>query len=119
MYPHQAERLGAELERGGLAALVAASAANVAYVTGFWSLARTVDPALEIYAVVAPGGTALALTWAEAIGTNDTERNQKRFGSVALERVVPASLNGTATLEIEPGRLEYRLVVPHGNFETE
>lgn len=68
----------------------------------------------------AAGGTALALTWAEAIGADDTtERNQKRFGSVALERVVPASLNGTATLEIGPGRLEYRLVVPHGNFETE
>jgi two-component sensor histidine kinase len=64
-------------------------------------------------------GTTLSLTWAEAIGTNSIERNQKRFGSVALERVVPASLNGTATLEIVPGRLEYRLVVPHGNFETE
>jgi two-component sensor histidine kinase len=66
----------------------------------------------------ADAGTSLSLTWAEAIGANDNQR-QKRFGSVALERVVPASLNGTATLEIAPGRLEYRLVVPHGNFETE
>ena len=38
MYPHQAERLTAALESGGLDALVAASSANVAYVTGFWSL---------------------------------------------------------------------------------
>ena len=66
MYPHQAERLAAELKRGGFAALVAASPANVAYVTGFWSLARTVDPGLEIYAVVAPGGTALVVPTSEA-----------------------------------------------------
>lgn len=67
----------------------------------------------------AADGLALSLTWAEAISANDIERSQKRFGSVALERVVPASLNGKATLDIAPGRLEYRLVVPHGNFETE
>ena len=67
----------------------------------------------------ADAGTSLSLIWVEAIGANDNQRNQKRFGSVALERVVPASLNGTATLEIVPGRLEYRLVVPHGNFETD
>ncbi|UDL88014.1 sensor histidine kinase [Mesorhizobium sp. PAMC28654] len=65
------------------------------------------------------GEAALSLTWAEAIGANDNQRSEKRFGSVALERVVPASLNGTATLEITAGRLEYRLVVPHGNFETD
>ncbi|PTE08846.1 sensor histidine kinase [Mesorhizobium helmanticense] len=63
--------------------------------------------------------TALSLTWAEAVGANEIRRNEKRFGSVALERVVPSSLNGTATLEIADGRLEYRLVVPHGNFETD
>lgn len=63
--------------------------------------------------------TALSLTWAEAIGANQIRRSEKRFGSVALERVVPSSLNGTATLEIAGGRLEYHLVVPHGNFETD
>jgi Xaa-Pro aminopeptidase len=67
VYPHQAERLTAELERGGFEALVAASPANVAYVTGFWSLARAVDPATEIYAVVAPGGTALVVPTSEAL----------------------------------------------------
>ncbi|QIA21533.1 MAG: histidine kinase [Mesorhizobium sp.] len=65
------------------------------------------------------GETALSLTWAEAIGANDNQPREKRFGSVALERVVPASLNGTATLEITGDRLEYRLVVPRGNFETD
>ncbi|QPC90540.1 sensor histidine kinase [Mesorhizobium sp. INR15] len=64
-------------------------------------------------------GTSLSLIWAETIGANDNQPSEKRFGSVALERVVPASLNGTATLEITAGRLEYRLIVPHGNFETE
>jgi two-component sensor histidine kinase len=67
----------------------------------------------------APRGPALELTWTEAIELKDLERNQKRFGSVALERIVPASLNGTATLEIGSGHLQYRLIVPHGNFETE
>ncbi len=62
---------------------------------------------------------ALSLTWVETIVANDNRRTEKRFGSVALERVVPASLNGKATLEITRDRLEYRLVVPHGNFETE
>jgi len=32
---------------------------------------------------------------------------------------VPASLGGTASLDIADGRLEYRLVVPHSNFETQ
>jgi Xaa-Pro dipeptidase len=66
MYPHQAERLTAALEAGGLDALVASSPANVAYVTGFRSLARAVQPALETYAVVAPGGTALVVPTMDA-----------------------------------------------------
>ena len=44
---------------------------------------------------------------------------EKRFGSVALERVVPASLNGTATLAIGETSLEYRLTIPSGSFELE
>jgi Xaa-Pro dipeptidase len=71
MYPHQAERLTAELERRGLDALVAASPANVAYVTGFWSLARTVDPAAEVFAVVAPGGSALVVPTMEALAVTE------------------------------------------------
>ena len=37
---------------------------------------------------------------------------QKRFGSVALEKIVPASLNGSASLVIDNGALEYRLLIP-------
>ena len=61
MYPHQAERLGAALERYRLDALVAASPANVAYVAGFASLARRVYPWQESYAVVTRDGTALVV----------------------------------------------------------
>ncbi|RVD39021.1 histidine kinase, partial [Mesorhizobium sp. M4A.F.Ca.ET.020.02.1.1] len=62
---------------------------------------------------------ALSLIWVEAIGGREVGHNEKRFGSVALERVVPTSLNGTATLEITEDRLEYGLVIPKGNFETD
>jgi two-component sensor histidine kinase len=62
---------------------------------------------------------SLSLVWAEGIPANGSRKNTKRFGSVALERVVPTSLNGTAALDIADDRLEYRLIVPHGNFETE
>jgi two-component sensor histidine kinase len=68
------------------------------------------------------GKTSLLLRWTETIdpaarAIKEATR-QKRFGSMTLERVVPASLNGSATLGIENGVLEYRLVVPFENFET-
>jgi two-component sensor histidine kinase len=65
------------------------------------------------------GGKVLSLVWAENIGINDNRRNHKRFGSIALERIVPTSLNGTSSLEITGGHLEYRLTVPQGNFESD
>jgi two-component sensor histidine kinase len=66
------------------------------------------------------GKTGLSLTWTEAIGDRDDAATvEKRFGSVALERVVPTSLNGSASLNIEGGKLEYRLLIPFGNFEIE
>ena len=65
------------------------------------------------------GKQALSVVWSEDFSSRDKRPSQKRFGSVALERVVPTSLNGTAELHIADGRLEYRLVVPHGNFETD
>jgi Xaa-Pro dipeptidase len=61
MYPHQAERLTEALDRERLDALVAASPANVAYISGFRSLARVVYPVQETYAVVSRSGTALAV----------------------------------------------------------
>ena len=64
-------------------------------------------------------GPALNLTWREAIRPRGAANGEKRFGSVALERVVPASLNGSATLTIGEAELEYRLTVPSGSFELE
>jgi two-component sensor histidine kinase len=64
-------------------------------------------------------GPGLNLTWREVINKREPTATEKRFGSVALERVVPASLNGSATLTIGTGELEYRLTVPSGNFELE
>ena len=64
-----------------------------------------------------PDNMDLNLSWSEKIAVNGN--GKKRFGSVALERVVPASLNGAATLEISDDRLDYRLLVPKGSFEIE
>ncbi|MHA6645084.1 sensor histidine kinase [Mesorhizobium sp. A623] len=64
------------------------------------------------------GEKTLSLVWIEIVGIN-TRHEHKKFGSVALERIVPSSLNGTSSLEIVGGRLEYRLTVPQGNFETD
>lgn len=64
------------------------------------------------------GAPALVLTWSER--TNATQMSDdKRFGSVALERVVPLSLDGYAHFDLEGGRLDYRLEVPGANFEME
>lgn len=62
------------------------------------------------------GEEAMELTWREAI-SDAGPSTEGRFGSLALERVVPASLNGTATLTISPDELLYRLVIPPENFE--
>jgi len=59
MYPHQAERLDGALARLGVQALIATSAANVAYVTGFRRLSR--DRTLDVFAVYARRGTALVI----------------------------------------------------------
>jgi two-component sensor histidine kinase len=70
----------------------------------------------------AAGHADLLLMWHETIGrqakNGEAKEREKRFGSVALERVVPASLNGSASLKIENGTLDYKLVIPFGNFET-
>jgi Xaa-Pro aminopeptidase len=64
MYPHQAERLDGALARLGVHAIVAASAANVAYVTGFRSLSREANPAT--FAIYARSGTALVIPAVDA-----------------------------------------------------
>lgn len=60
MYPHQIERLTGVLEREGLAALVASSPENVAYLTGFHSMTEAVFQTRQL-AVCASRGTALVV----------------------------------------------------------
>jgi Xaa-Pro dipeptidase len=60
VYPHQAERLNNALERAEVDALVATSAENVAYVTGFRSLTEAVFHTQQ-YAVFSRRGTALVV----------------------------------------------------------
>ncbi len=67
----------------------------------------------------ADGQSSLSLVWTERLQGGERKWGRKRFGSVALERVVPISLNGAATLDIAGDRLQYSLTVPHGNFETD
>lgn len=63
------------------------------------------------------GNKHITLSWIEAIEPNgDKAIGKKRFGSVALERVVPAALDGQAELEIGTDRLQYRLAMPKANF---
>jgi Xaa-Pro aminopeptidase len=61
VYPHQQERLAEAREKVGADVLVASSPANVAYMTGYWSLSRAVYPTTAIYAVLAPAGIALVV----------------------------------------------------------
>ncbi|NMG38161.1 PAS domain-containing protein [Chelativorans sp. ZYF759] len=63
------------------------------------------------------GSAPLALTWLEKAPVTAEAKPTKQFGSVALERVVPASLDGEAQLMIGEGRVEYRLRIPAANFE--
>jgi two-component sensor histidine kinase len=63
-------------------------------------------------------GEAMELIWRETLAPSQAATSPNgRFGSLALERVVPASLNGTATLTIGSGELVYRLVMPPENYE--
>jgi two-component sensor histidine kinase len=62
---------------------------------------------------------ALQLSWVEQLPLGSEAFKSKKFGSVALERVVPSSLGGKAVLFIEGGVLTYRLLVPTTSFETE
>lgn len=60
----------------------------------------------------------LNLCWTETISpVADKAIRKKRFGSVALERVVPAALDGSAELNIGADELQYRLAMPKANFQ--
>lgn len=61
----------------------------------------------------------MQLHWFEKSPQAEQPAPRKQFGSVALERVVPASVDGKAELIIGDGRVEYRLSVPASNFELD
>jgi Xaa-Pro aminopeptidase len=61
LYPHQLERLTGGLAARSLAAVVGSTPANVAYLSGFRSVARTVYPEACSLAVFSPKGTALVV----------------------------------------------------------
>jgi Xaa-Pro aminopeptidase len=61
MYPHQADRLTAVLEREGLEALVATSPENIAYITGFRSLSQAIYRQTPLFAIFTRRDTALVL----------------------------------------------------------
>jgi two-component sensor histidine kinase len=79
------------------------------------------DGFVEVEALLegASNKRSLSLSWREWLPRRERRGGLKRFGSIALERVVPVSLNGTASLDIGADRLEYRLAVPSGNFEID
>ncbi len=61
----------------------------------------------------------MELVWSEPLAKADANLENKRFGTVALERVVPSSLNSSATLSADEGRLLYRLVLPADSFHAD
>lgn len=62
-------------------------------------------------------GHGLVLEWIEQAAIEEADIDRARFGSVALTRVVPAAIDGEATLTIDPKGIRYRLFVPAANME--
>jgi two-component sensor histidine kinase len=60
----------------------------------------------------------LVIAWQETGMDVDRPVQAPRFGTLVLERVVPLSVGGTATLTIAPGKVGYRLIVPADQFEA-
>jgi two-component sensor histidine kinase len=73
----------------------------------------TVDVAIRPVDEILSG--AFSLEWRERIPEVGPAVRVKRFGSAALERVVPAALGGSADMRIDGEDLRYRLIVPATN----
>jgi len=61
--------------------------------------------------------TSLVLLWQESRGPLVLARQDARFGTSTLERIVPNSVGGEAELQYHPDGLRYRLRVPRSQFE--
>lgn len=66
------------------------------------------------------GRQAVEVVWSERIDrpTDTHEFEDNSFSKTVLERVVPTSMNGRATLTIENDGLEYQLFIPETEYET-
>ncbi|WP_110750634.1 PAS domain-containing sensor histidine kinase [Phyllobacterium leguminum] len=61
---------------------------------------------------------SLCIKWDEKIpGSLKGQNPNARFGSAVLERIVPISVDGTATYRIEQDSVTYALDVPRSHFE--
>lgn len=61
---------------------------------------------------------ALVIEWQETGMDADRVQREPHFGTLVLERIVPLSVGGTASLSIEPDSVRYRLVVPADQFDA-
>ncbi|NML76508.1 sensor histidine kinase [Rhizobium sp. S-51] len=66
-------------------------------------------------------GPQIRIRWVEPVGNINKEAlsaaSSARFGSTVLERVVPSSVNGRATHQLDDKELRYELVFPQEIFE--
>jgi len=61
---------------------------------------------------------SLLIRWDEKVpGSLKEDDLNARFGSAVLERIVPISVNGTSTYNIEPDGVTYSLDVPRSQFD--
>lgn len=60
----------------------------------------------------------IVLEWVEKTPTTP-RLDSRRFGRIALEKVVPVSLGSTASLQVEDGKVVYRLTLPKESFQLD
>lgn len=60
----------------------------------------------------------LIIEWQESGIDSNRARQEPRFGTLVLERIVPLSVGGTAEFTISDESVRYRLTVPADQFET-
>lgn len=68
--------------------------------------------------VTEDGEPALRLSWHESGGPQVQSDHDTRFGTSTLERIVPNSVGGRASLTYHPDGVSYLLTVPAAHFET-
>lgn len=62
--------------------------------------------------VQTPEPSTYVITWSEAIDHAQVDLSTKHFGGLALEKIVPTSLDGSSSWSVNGGQLIYALTVP-------